>query len=281
MKLYNFNTKNTNAWKHYQKNYITPLSYSVNSLFDYILNFNPDYDILNRDSRKESLKDNYNFMQKIGFYWAKNNKIVKLDQQPEPKWEYFVGEEGQPFDTKDLDIRQGWVFYHNEEVVIGQKEAGTILLQPRDGDIFIKTAPEGEYGGYWIPQGNMGLYLPNFSSNQLIFDQQKYEEDSAEWDFNFDTDIFRFICTPTPLTNKNTITLNNIGNPMIWTLTSENISKSWTGQPIIPQIVADTQEEIITDAQFIFDKTYQNRRYYNTLTVNLNRIKLPCHLQVC
>ena len=280
MKFYNFNTKNINAWKHYQKNYITPLSYSINSLFDYILNFNPDYDILNKDNRKELLKDNHDFMQKIGFYWAKDNKtqdekIIKLDQQPEPQWGGWIS------DTKYLDIRQGWIFYHNQWATIGEEAGQSISIQPRDGDIFIKTAPEGEYGGYWIPQGNMGLYLPNFSSNQLIFDQQKYEEDSAEWDFNFDTDIFRFICISTPLTNKNTITFNNIGDPMIWTLTSENISKPWTGQPIIPQIVADTQEEIITDAQFIFDKTYQNRRYYNTLTVNLNRIKLPCHLQVC
>ena len=65
MKFYNFNTKNSNAWKHYQKKYIAPFSYSVNSLFDYILNFNPDYDILNKDSRKELLKDNYDFMQKL------------------------------------------------------------------------------------------------------------------------------------------------------------------------------------------------------------------------
>lgn len=106
-------------------------------------------------------------------------------------------------------------------------------------------------------------------------------EDSAEWDFNFDTDIFRFVCITTSLTNKNTVVFNNIGDPTIWTLTSENIQKPWTGQPIIPQIVSENQEEIITDAQFIFNQTYQNRRYYSTLTVNLNKIKLPCHLQVC
>lgn len=280
MKFYNFNTKNSNAWKHYQKNYITPFSYSVNSLFDYILNFNPDYDILNRDNRKELLKDNYDFMQKIGFYWAIDNKIIKLNQQPEPKWDDFL-KEGQVFDTKNLDIHQGWVFYHGQEAFTEEEIAGVIPVKPRDGDIFIKTAPEGKYGGYWIPQGNMGLYLPTFNSSQLIFKQQKYEEDSAEWNFNFDTDIFRFICATTPLTNKNTFTFNNIGDPMIWTFTNDNILKPWTGQPIIPQIVSENQEEIITDAQFIFDQTYQNRRYYSTLTVNLNKIKLPCHLQVC
>ena len=85
MKFYNFNTKNLNAYCHYQKNYIAPLSSSVNSLFDYILNFNPDYDILNKDNRGELLKENHNFMRNIGFYWGERNGLIFITQEPSPQ----------------------------------------------------------------------------------------------------------------------------------------------------------------------------------------------------
>jgi len=287
MRFYNFNTKSINTWKHYQKNYITPFSFSVNSLFDYILNFNPDYDILNKDNREELLKDNYNFMKDIGFYWA-SDQIIKLEKQSNPKKDDFeeeitINDQTQKiFNSQLLDIRQGWIFHYGEGVFTTAEDySNKKFIQPRDGDIFIKTAPEGQYGGYWIPQGNMGLYLPTFNSNQLIFKQQKYEEDSAEWDFNFDIDIFRFICSDISLQGQTTFAYNNITNSMIWSVTEEDIKKNWTGQPVIPQIVSTNQEEIITDARFVFDQTYQKKRYYSTLTVNLNKIEIPCHLQVC
>ena len=278
MKFYNFNTKSYNAWLSYQKNYIAPLSHSINSLFDYIMYFKPDYDILNSTKRNVNLKKNHSFMRNWGFYWGVN-EIIKLSAT-DPSPAIFVQRESiLEIDTKKLDRNQGWICYHNDRVWVGDNQPIKLI---RDGDIFIKTTPEGQYGGYWLPQGNMGLYLPSYFDQQIIFTQQKFDENVESWNFNLDFDVYRYITTEQIKQTPSNI--NNIEKPMIWSRTDTEGQKLWNGQVLIPQIVSNQKEEVISDSYFLFSKAYINLQYQATLQVQLpsiNLTKFSCFLQVC
>ncbi len=278
MKFYNFNTKSYNSWLFYQKNYIAPLSYSIDSLFDYIAYFKPDYDILNSTKRNIDLKKNHSFMRNWGFYWGIDG-IVKLSAT-DPSPAIFMQENGVlEIDTKKLDRNQGWICYHNDRVLVNDVQPIELI---RDGDIFIKTMPEGQYGGYWLPQGNMGLYLPSYFNRQIIFTQQKFDENVESWNFNLDFDVYRYITTEQ--VKQTPFNLNNIDKPMIWSRTDQEWQKLWNGQVLIPQIVSNQKEEVISDSYFLFSKAYIDLQYQATLQVQLpsiNLTKFSCFLQVC
>lgn len=282
MRLYNLNASSTEVkkWILYNKNYIKPLSYNINTLFDYILQFQPDYDILNSDNRNNHLEANHNFMKQNGLYWyEKKNASIAVPISEDPTIDLWIkDEEGKlkTFDTQQLDLYQGWIFTQQPPSVKikADENDNSSFVVPRNGDIFIKTAPVGSYGGYWVPQGNMGLYLPSFNQNKLIFTKQRYENESQNWAFNFDVSSYRFVSTDIVLKANETI-YNNINGSMIWsfnkgTTTADRNLKLWTGQPLMPQLKNQNGEEIITEVSYNEESYYVEKQYYNIFKVNID-----------
>ena len=59
----------------------------------------------------------------------------------------------------------------------------------------------------------MGLYLPSYFDQQIIFTQQKFDENVESWNFNLDFDVYRYITTEQIKQTPSNI--NNIEKPMI------------------------------------------------------------------
>lgn len=294
MRFYNLNTSSSITWKSWNKTYVEGLNKDINSIFDYISLFSPDYDILNSGYRQDRLKNVYDFLVNTGLYWTtdKDKQIIFAGKDsPIIDIKNFLAS-GNVFNTKILDNHQGWIFTSIPEggVVVREQETQeqpNLIIYPKPGSIFIKTAPEGQYGGYWIPQGNMGLFLPSFANGYLVFNQVIKDEYASSWDFNFDNQNRRYIYGE-KINNRN-MSLNNKGDrPMIWALTqiTENgiiqfNKKAWLGQSLYP-LLRRENEEIFTDVTFSITQTYQNSQYIDVYNISIKNVEPKnWKLEVC
>ena len=289
MQFYNLNKKwnknHTNAinlWKGWKKHYVEDLNYKINSLMDYLYNFNNNYLIINSESTKEDViyVNPNSTLQK-----EKNIAINNLTKKYNDNIYYY------PY---LLEYRQGFINNNRDaKLVFLEKPSGDLTEDPsnehviqipsgyacisiykpknaQDG-VFDKSLSLAEWKSRFAlyPISNGGLYIPKNNGDgtmSFIYHNNMIGKLIDNFNFVWNCPPLRYVSTNSWEGGREYIyyNYNEDKTPQI-----ENIDDlAWTGEEGLTfSFWTENNEEIFCDCVHEFGEDERNYMYVNSIKV--------------